>query len=78
MCYYINMPKEQTPGKEFCKIKVCTSSGHKLAVNKFGLEVKFPTVRRIKLLDDASVAEAKGEFKSNSCSLRKDYSKCAR
>lgn len=43
----INMPKKQMPGKEFCKINVNTSNGHKPAVNKFGLEVKFLTVRRI-------------------------------
>lgn len=36
-----SLPKEQTPGKEFCKLNVGTSNGHKLAVNKFGLEVKF-------------------------------------
>lgn len=77
MCYYINMPKEQTPGKEFCKINVGTSNGHKLAVNKFGLEAKFLTVRRIKLLDNISIAEAKGEFKRKSLGLRNDYLKWA-
>ena len=77
MCYYINMPKEHTPGKEFCKINVGTSNGHKLAVNTFGLEVKFLTVSRIELLDNVSIAEAKGEFKSSTSSLRKDYLKWA-
>lgn len=71
------MPKEQTPGKEFCKINVGTSNGHKLAVNKFGLEVKFLTLRRIKLLDNVSIAEAKGQFKGNSSGLRKDSLKWA-
>lgn len=51
---------------KFCKINVGTSNRHELAVNKFGLEVKFLTVRRIKLLDNIHVAEAGEEFKSNS------------
>lgn len=61
MHYSINMPKQQTPEKEFCKIDIGTSNGHKLAVNKFGLEVKFQTVRRIKHLYNTSIAEVKGE-----------------
>lgn len=65
MCYIRNMPKEQTPGKVF-KMDVGTSNGHELAMNKFGLEVKFLTVRRIKLLDNILIAEAREEFKSNS------------
>lgn len=64
MCYLWNMPKEQTPGEVF-KIDVGTSNGHELAMNKFGLEVKFLTVRRIKVLDNILIAEAREEFKSN-------------
>lgn len=60
MHYTINMPKEQTPEKEFCKLNVGRSNGHKLAVNKFGLEVKFQTVRRVKPLYNTSIAEVKG------------------
>lgn len=60
MHYTINMPKEQTPEKEFCKLNVGRSNGHKLAVNKFGSEVEFETVGRVKPLYNTSIAEAKG------------------
>lgn len=56
--------KNKLQGK-FCKIDVGTSNGHELAMNKFRLEVKFLTVRRIKLLDNIPIAEAREEFKRN-------------
>lgn len=57
--------KNKLQGK-FCKTDVGTSNGHEVAMNKFGLEVKFLTIRRIKLLDSIPIAEAREEFKSNS------------
>lgn len=57
--------KNKLQGK-FCKTDVGTGNGHEVAMNKFGLEVKFLIIRRIKLLDNKRIAEAREEFKSNS------------
>lgn len=64
MCYLRNIKNKLQ--RKFCKIDVGTSNGHELAMNQLGLEVKFLTVRRIKLLDNILAAEAREEFKSNS------------
>lgn len=68
------MPKEQTPGKEFCKVNVGTSNGHKLAVNKFGLESKVPNSQKNKTLGQCIYSRSKRAIQGQLFWFKKGFS----